>query len=67
MNGIKNTLSEVSGGHGIGIVYWEPGWIGNDGVCLLVLWIYKMIDRPSSALGSGCSVRSKMNCPSGFG
>ncbi|KAJ3897223.1 hypothetical protein F5879DRAFT_996378 [Lentinula edodes] len=30
VNGIKNALSEVSGGHGIGIVYWEPGWIGND-------------------------------------
>ncbi|KAE9404658.1 endogalactanase [Gymnopus androsaceus JB14] len=30
VNGIKTVLSEVSGGHGLGIVYWEPGWIGND-------------------------------------
>ncbi|KAF5389599.1 hypothetical protein D9757_004189 [Collybiopsis confluens] len=32
VNGIKNVLSEVSGGKGLGIVYWEPGWIGNDGL-----------------------------------
>ncbi|CAK5278370.1 unnamed protein product [Mycena citricolor] len=28
---IRNVLSGLSGGHGIGIVYWEPGWIGNAG------------------------------------
>ncbi|KAF9066770.1 endogalactanase [Rhodocollybia butyracea] len=32
VNGIKTVLSEVSGGHGKGIVYWEPGWIGNAGL-----------------------------------
>ncbi|TFK32349.1 endogalactanase [Crucibulum laeve] len=26
---IRDALSGVSGGHGIGIVYWEPGWVGN--------------------------------------
>lgn len=26
---IRNVLSSLSGGHGLGIVYWEPGWIGN--------------------------------------
>ncbi|KAJ7481612.1 glycoside hydrolase family 53 protein [Mycena latifolia] len=30
--GIRNVLSAISGGHGIGIVYWEPGWIGNAGL-----------------------------------
>ncbi|PPQ91634.1 hypothetical protein CVT25_013189 [Psilocybe cyanescens] len=26
---IRDALSGLSGGHGLGIVYWEPGWIGN--------------------------------------
>ncbi|KAJ7785266.1 glycoside hydrolase family 53 protein [Mycena maculata] len=26
---IKDVLSSLSGGAGIGIAYWEPGWIGN--------------------------------------
>ncbi|KAJ7704290.1 arabinogalactan endo-1,4-beta-galactosidase [Mycena rosella] len=30
--GIKNVLAGLSGGHGIGIVYWEPAWIGNAGL-----------------------------------
>jgi len=29
---IKNVLAGLSGAHGIGIVYWEPGWIGNAGL-----------------------------------
>ncbi|KAJ7043957.1 arabinogalactan endo-1,4-beta-galactosidase [Mycena alexandri] len=29
---IRNVLSALSGGHGIGIAYWEPGWIGNAGL-----------------------------------
>ncbi|KAK7462837.1 hypothetical protein VKT23_007414 [Stygiomarasmius scandens] len=31
---IRNVLSGLSGSHGLGIVYWEPGWIGNDGELL---------------------------------
>ncbi|KAF7321868.1 MYND-type domain-containing protein [Mycena kentingensis (nom. inval.)] len=30
--GIRNVLSAISGGHGIGISYWEPAWIGNAGL-----------------------------------
>ncbi|KDR73065.1 hypothetical protein GALMADRAFT_73049 [Galerina marginata CBS 339.88] len=26
---IRNVLAGLSGGHGLGIVYWEPGWVGN--------------------------------------
>ncbi|KAF9567186.1 endogalactanase [Agrocybe pediades] len=26
---IRDTVSSLPGGHGLGIVYWEPGWIGN--------------------------------------
>ncbi|KAJ7163374.1 arabinogalactan endo-1,4-beta-galactosidase [Mycena filopes] len=26
---IRNVLSALSGGHGIGIAYWEPGWVGS--------------------------------------
>jgi len=26
---IRDTISGLPGGHGLGIVYWEPGWIGN--------------------------------------
>ncbi|KAF8190784.1 arabinogalactan endo-1,4-beta-galactosidase [Pholiota molesta] len=26
---IRDVLSAVSGGHGLGIVYWEPGWAGS--------------------------------------
>ena len=29
---IRNILSAISGGHGLGIIYWEPGWIGNAGL-----------------------------------
>ncbi|KAJ6512128.1 arabinogalactan endo-1,4-beta-galactosidase [Mycena vitilis] len=29
---IKNVLAGLSGGHGIGISYWEPGWVGNAGL-----------------------------------
>ncbi|KAF8962594.1 arabinogalactan endo-1,4-beta-galactosidase [Flammula alnicola] len=29
---IKNVLSGLSGRHGLGIVYWEPGWVGNAGL-----------------------------------
>ncbi|KAF5357082.1 hypothetical protein D9756_006540 [Leucocoprinus leucothites] len=32
VNGIKNVLAALPGGHGTGIVYWEPGWIGNAGL-----------------------------------
>lgn len=32
VNGIKNVLNQLPGGHGIGFVYWEPGWIGNAGL-----------------------------------
>jgi len=32
VNGIKNVLTALPGGHGIGVVYWEPGWIGNAGL-----------------------------------
>lgn len=30
--GIRTALQGLSGGHGIGIVYWEPAWIGNAGL-----------------------------------
>jgi arabinogalactan endo-1,4-beta-galactosidase len=30
--GIKNVLAALTGSHGIGIVYWEPAWIGNAGL-----------------------------------
>lgn len=30
--GIRTALQGISGGHGIGIVYWEPSWIGNAGL-----------------------------------
>jgi arabinogalactan endo-1,4-beta-galactosidase len=26
---IRNVLSAISGGHGLGIIYWEPGWAGS--------------------------------------
>ncbi|KDQ31917.1 glycoside hydrolase family 53 protein [Pleurotus ostreatus PC15] len=29
VNGIRNVLQNVPSGRGIGIVYWEPGWVGN--------------------------------------
>ncbi|PFH48046.1 glycoside hydrolase family 53 protein [Amanita thiersii Skay4041] len=29
---IRDVLAGLSGGHGLGIVYWEPGWIGNAGL-----------------------------------
>ncbi|KAJ8468721.1 hypothetical protein ONZ45_g6412 [Pleurotus djamor] len=29
VNGIRNVVQNVPGGRGIGIVYWEPGWVGN--------------------------------------
>jgi len=30
--GIRTVLQGLSGGHGVGIVYWEPQWIGNAGL-----------------------------------
>ncbi|KAJ7846332.1 endogalactanase [Mycena olivaceomarginata] len=30
--GIKNVLAALTGSHGIGIIYWEPAWIGNAGL-----------------------------------
>jgi len=30
--GIKNVIEGLSGGHGLGILYWEPGWVGNAGL-----------------------------------
>ncbi|KAK0226081.1 glycoside hydrolase family 53 protein [Armillaria fumosa] len=32
MSDLENILNGLSGGHGIGIFYWEPGWIGNAGL-----------------------------------
>ncbi|GLB42187.1 putative arabinogalactan [Lyophyllum shimeji] len=32
VSGIRTVLQGLSGGHGIGIVYWEPQWIGNAGL-----------------------------------
>jgi len=29
---IRNVLAGLSGGHGLGISYWEPGWVGNAGL-----------------------------------
>ncbi|EJC99940.1 arabinogalactan endo-1,4-beta-galactosidase [Fomitiporia mediterranea MF3/22] len=29
---VENVLTGLSGGHGLGVVYWEPGWIGNAGL-----------------------------------
>ncbi|KAJ7136560.1 endogalactanase [Mycena epipterygia] len=29
---IRNVLSALTGSHGIGIIYWEPAWIGNAGL-----------------------------------
>jgi len=26
---IRNVLSTISGDHGLGIIYWEPGWAGS--------------------------------------
>jgi arabinogalactan endo-1,4-beta-galactosidase len=26
---IRDVLSAISGGHGLGIIYWEPGWAGS--------------------------------------
>ncbi|KAJ4490284.1 arabinogalactan endo-1,4-beta-galactosidase [Lentinula aciculospora] len=31
VSGITDILAGLSDGHGQGVVYWEPGWIGNDG------------------------------------
>ncbi|KAH7878624.1 endogalactanase [Lentinula edodes] len=30
VSGITEILAGLSDGHGLGVVYWEPGWIGND-------------------------------------
>jgi arabinogalactan endo-1,4-beta-galactosidase len=30
--GIRNVVEGLSGGHGLGILYWEPGWVGNAGL-----------------------------------
>ncbi|EEB88847.1 hypothetical protein MPER_13131 [Moniliophthora perniciosa FA553] len=29
VSGIRDVLASLSGGHGLGIVYWEPQWVGN--------------------------------------
>lgn len=26
---IRDVVASLSGGHGLGIIYWEPGWVGN--------------------------------------
>ena len=30
--GIRNIVQGLPGGHGLGILYWEPGWVGNSGL-----------------------------------
>jgi len=30
VDGITNVLADLSDGLGLGVVYWEPGWVGND-------------------------------------
>jgi arabinogalactan endo-1,4-beta-galactosidase len=30
VDGITDVLAELSDGLGLGVVYWEPGWVGND-------------------------------------
>lgn len=45
VNGIKNVLNQLPGGHGIGFVYWEPGWIGNAGLgssCSVSVFFYSI-------------------------
>lgn len=43
VNGIKTVMAALPGGHGTGIVYWEPQWIGNAGlgsscsVCVIIV------------------------------
>lgn len=32
LNDIKGVLNGLPGGHGVGFIYWEPGWIGNAGL-----------------------------------
>ncbi|KAF9027745.1 glycosyl hydrolase 53 [Hymenopellis radicata] len=32
MNNLVSILNGLTGGHGTGFVYWEPGWIGNAGL-----------------------------------
>ncbi|KAF5368930.1 hypothetical protein D9758_002917 [Tetrapyrgos nigripes] len=51
VSGIRNILSSLPGGHGLGIVYWEPGWIGNAGLgssCATNL----LVDNNGSTLSS---------------
>jgi len=30
--GIENVVGGLSGGHGLGLLYWEPGWVSNAGL-----------------------------------
>ncbi|KAK0461107.1 arabinogalactan endo-1,4-beta-galactosidase [Desarmillaria tabescens] len=32
MSDLESIIDGLSGGHGIGLFYWEPGWIGNAGL-----------------------------------
>jgi len=32
VNDIKTVVAGLTGSHGIGICYWEPGWVGNAGL-----------------------------------
>ncbi|KAG7449528.1 arabinogalactan endo-1,4-beta-galactosidase [Guyanagaster necrorhizus] len=32
MSDLEDIVNGLSGGHGIGLFYWEPGWIGNAGL-----------------------------------
>lgn len=29
---ITDVLAALPGGHGVGVLYWEPGWVGNAGL-----------------------------------
>jgi arabinogalactan endo-1,4-beta-galactosidase len=32
--GIRDVIEDLPGGHGLGILHWEPGWVGNVGLGL---------------------------------
>ena len=32
MADIRDVVEGLSGGHGLGVLYWEPGWVGNAGL-----------------------------------
>jgi arabinogalactan endo-1,4-beta-galactosidase len=29
---VENVLAGLPNGHGLGVLYWEPGWVGNAGL-----------------------------------